>query len=179
MVFKILVSSALLILYASNVLADASYDSEKNVVELKTPLLQKNMSNGVITIYNKKHIEIFGSGLDESKTKLVELCGVEPSLGLIFLNGKLSLDAKVPKVTEVNKYPESEDNKEGNAAGWVHHYVLKENDAEDLLDLLYENKVVGFAIQPKGCTETKHHSLGFVKLEFRTNGLERAMSRIK
>ncbi len=167
------------LLCVSNSFADATYDSENKLVKLGTELLSAD--TGWIKIYNEKHIEIGGIALNKTNKKMIGMCGNKPSLGLLFLNGKLKLDGKVPKVTSVLRSTDkSESGKETIAAGWVHSFVLKGEDAQDLMDLLYENRSVGFAVlSGEGCKETEYYTQGKLVMDFSTQGLDRAMKRLK
>lgn len=175
---KTFIGCILFVLCVSNSFADATYNSEKNIVELMTPLLSPD--TGWIEIYNERHVEIGGLGSDKAKDKMVGMCGINASLGLLFLDGKLKLGAKVPKVTDVLRSTNTSDStKETNAAGWVHSFVLKGDDAQDLLDLLFDNKFVGFAVlSGKDCQETQYYTQGRIIINFETKGLERAMKRL-
>jgi len=164
----------------SNSFAQATYNSEKNIVELRTPILGKS-DIGWIKIHDEKHVEIGGIGRDKAKDKMIGMCGHTPSLGLMFLDSKLKLGAKVPRVTDVLRSTNTSDStKETIAAGWVHSFVLKGDDAQDLMDLLLDNRSVGFAVQSgDACKETEFYTQGAITINFETKGLERAMKRIK
>jgi hypothetical protein len=179
MMLRYIASSLLFLLCVSNSFAQPTYNSEKNIVELRTPILSGD--TGWIKIYNGKHIEIGGLGMDKAKGKMIGLCGNNPSLGLMFLDSKLKLGAKVPKVTEVIRSTNtSESTKQTIAAGWVHSFLLKGDDAQDLMDLLLDNKAVGFSVRSgPACGETQYSTQGTVTINFETAGLERAMKRIK
>ena len=174
---RILIISALLLLHVSNVFAEVEYDREENVVELSTPILAND--HGWITIYNEQHIRVRLSGFDENANKMIGMCGKDLSLGLLFLEGEFKLGRKVPNVTEVEKWPDTEENKNTSKAGWVRSFILKGDDALDLMGLLYEYQAVGFAMLAEGCAETEYVKPGKITLNFETRGLERAMKRIK
>lgn len=174
------VGPVLFALCISTSFAQASYDSEKNIVELRTPILGSS-DTGWMKIHNETHIEIGGIGRDKSKDKMVGMCGTNPSLGLVFLDGRLKLGAKVPKVTDVLRSTNTSDSTQQTiAAGWVHSFLLKGDDAQDLMDLLHANRAVGFAFQSgEACKETQFYTQGLITINFETSGLERAMKRIK
>lgn len=167
---------ALLLTLVSSLAANAAvgYDNEKNVVNLQTSMLAKGVDVGWIEIHSKKHIEIGGSAYDRTSSKSIELCGIEPSLGILILDGKLNFEKRPPKVTDVAKFQ----NSSWDGAAYVHRYVLKDADAMDLLDLLLEYKQVGFAISSK-CPEFKGVQPGQIVLDFDTRGLDRALNRLK
>lgn len=167
----------LLLLLASNTMAGAKYNSEENVVILNTPPLAENIDTGYIKIFSEKHITILGVASDDASGKMIALCGKEPSIGLLFLDGKLKFGAQTPNVTEVIDWDER--SKEEVQAGWVSSYVFKGDDALDLIDLLYEYSAVGFAFGGGECKDTKEFVSGKIVLTFETRGLERAMRRIK
>jgi hypothetical protein len=170
----------LILLYAFNASADAKYDSEDNIVELNTPLLSKKIDPGSIKIHSENHIKLFVAAYDDNDKKGIGLCGKDPSLGLLILDGELKIGEKVPTVTDVENWPATTDeNKLEIKAGWVVRYIFKGDDARDLMDLLSEYQSVGFAFTGKGCTETKYTKPGKIILNFKTKGLERAMKRIK
>lgn len=169
---------AILLLLTTNAMAGAEYDRDKNVVSLSTPLLAKNIDTGFITIYNEKHITIMGSAIDDASDKLIGMCGKDPSLGLLLLDGNLKIGTKVPNITDVENW-DSEKSPDAVKAGWVLRYVLKGDDALDLMDLLYEYRTVGFAFTGSNCQETKNIISGKIILNFETRGLERAMKRLK
>lgn len=168
----------ILFLLTTNAMAGAEYDREKNSVSLTTPLLAKNIDTGFITIYNEKHITIMGSAIDDASGKLIGMCGKDPSLGLLILDGNLKIGTKTPNVTEVENW-DSEKSPDAVKAGWVRRFVLKGDDALDLMDLLYEYRSVGFAFTGSNCQETKNTTSGKLILNFETRGLERAMKRLK
>lgn len=155
--------------------AQASYEAEANEVVLRTPLLTKGIDLGLITIKAEDHITLFATKLGQSE-KMTELCGRNPDLGLLFLDGRLSLDRRTPKVTETR--PWGEKSPESIAGGYVHSYVLKGEDAKDLLDLLLTYQQVGFSI-PSRCAESAKYAPGQITVNFATRGLDRALRRLK
>jgi hypothetical protein len=165
-----------LVLHGMAAVAQASYDSEKNEVVIKTPLFGGS-DTGFITIKADDHISIFAIGSDPHTKKLMQLCGREPTLGLLLLDGKLIIDRRPPKVTETT--PFGEKSTESNAAGYVHSYILKGEPAKDLIDLLMTHDQVGFGIVANKCDETSKLSSRGPTINFITRGLERAMKRLK
>jgi len=149
----------------------------KTIVELTTPLLATNIDTGWIKIHNEKYITVEGTGYNSETEKVIAMCGKEPSLGLLFLNGNLELGGKVPKVTDV-EYWKGEGSKELTNAGYVRRFVFKGDDALDLMDLLYEYQSVGFIMLGE-CPNSGDFISGKIILDFDTRGLERVMKRIK
>jgi len=174
-----LIIPAIFFLFSTNVMAGIKYNSEKNIVEISTMLFSGNFDSGTIKIFNEKYIKIFARAIDISAEKAIQLCGKKPSLGTLILDGNISLEGKAPTVTEVENWPETEINKVVTKAGWVKYYVFKDDDALDLMDLLYEYQSVGFLMVVKECAETKYNKRGNLILNFKTRGLERAMKRLK
>ncbi len=173
-----LIVTLFLVLCFSNALAGADYDAKNNMVIISTPLLSNGTDMGRIFIYNERFIKIFGDSIDKSDGKMIGTCGKNPSLSLLFLNGKLNIDRKIPKITEA-EFSINEADKVHVGAGWANSLVLKGEDAIDLMDLLYQYEKVGFIIVGKGCEETSIIKSGKLTLEFDTVGLKRAMQRIK
>jgi hypothetical protein len=158
-------------------LAAPKYDREDNVVNISTNMLDET-DIGTIKVYSDKHIVIYGFSV--KKDKPVQMCSKDPSLGLLFLNDRLQLGTSVPKVTEVLTWDNtSKDGREANKAGWARAFVLRGDDALDLLDLMYEYDMVGFAFTNTACSPTKDVANGKILLNFDTRGLERAMKRLK
>ncbi len=159
-----------LVLFANVSYADAKYQSEKNYVSIVTPTLYDH-DQGFINIYSEDRIEIMAFKLNEQKDKLIGLCGLEPSLGLLILDGQPSTQTP-PKVSDVNRHADANDD-------FVHSYVLKGDDAMDLMDLLHEYRSVGFALTTGKCEESQHFTEGKIIIVFDPRGIERAMKRIK
>lgn len=154
--------------------ADVQYDQEKNIVMINTDI-QEGVDHGWIRIYNQKHIDIGGTAYDSATQKITGLCGKNPSLGLLILDGKLQIGGKqTPKVTGTNPYKGDT----VTAADFVYSYVLKGDDAMDLIDLLLEYRQVGFAILSE-CPNIGDWKSGKIILNFDTRGLDRALNRIK
>ena len=176
---RLMTGIILLLLCVGTALADASYDSERNVVMLKTPMLSPSI--GAITIYSEDHVEIMASGFDTNKGGVVGMCGIAPSLGILMLNGKLGVGTGVPRVSAVRAFGNAgEPTREPLDAGWVHMFVLKGDDALDLLDLLHSYDSVGFVFQnDTGCKEDGIFVHGVVAVNFSTRGFERAMRRLR
>jgi len=158
------------VLLPISALADAKYDREENIVQLRSD----GGDTGWLMIHNKKHIVVGGMAYNSTTQKVTGLCGKNPSLGLLILDGNVQIGTgkSPPKVTGVIHFkPRSSD-------GYVHRYVLKGDDAEDLMDMLLEYRQVGFAISSK-CPEIENYAPGEIILNFDTRGLERALERIK
>jgi len=170
-----IVSTIILLFIAGTAFAGASYDSQRNVVTLSTLPLSGDI--GWITIHNEEHVEVRGIGRPRDTGKLIGQCGIGPSLGLLVVDGRPSLNT--PEVTDIGKWSDPS-HEENAAAGWTPYFVLRGHDALDLMDLLHTYDTVGFHIPTGGaCAETELYGHGILDLLFRTRGLERAMRRLQ
>jgi len=163
---------ALYVLLTFNAFADAKYNSEKNIVVLGSTQMVK-ADSGSITIYSEKHVELFAYGMRGDN--LAVLCGQASDLGaLIFLDNKMQVGVSTPGISGANPWVSPEDQRLRDD-GYVHSYIFKDDNALDLMDLLYEYSSVGFVLSNDGCKgDTAVLTVGF-----ETRGIERAMKRIK
>lgn len=162
------------VLLPVSALADAEYNRKENIVYLRS----EGSDAGWVKIHNEKHIVVGGIGFDSTTQKSIFLCGKDPSLGLLILDGKLQLGSGKlpPNVTGVIQLLPPKVT--GYPFGIVHSYVLKGDDAQDLMDMLLEYRQVGFAILSE-CPDTEDSTSGKIILNFDTRGIERALKRIK
>jgi hypothetical protein len=169
--FRFIIFTVLSFAFTFNAIAGVTYDVESNTVFLTNPMLTE--FNGLVKIYNEKHISISAVGYIAKSDKIIEMCGKEPTLGILILEGKVSLDKFPPKVTEVEKYSHPS-YKEVTEAGYVSNFVLKGEDALDLMDLFYEYESVGFILTEK-CPDVGDTTSGKIIINFNTRGIVRAM----
>lgn len=170
---KSLVLFLITLTFSLSVIADARYNSDQNVVSI-SDTRQSGSDLGFITIYNEKHIMLRIFGLRDGE--LAAMCGKEPSMGaILFLDGTMKFGVKTPDVTSTEPFGEEEDDAFNNA-GYVYAYVFKGDDAHDIMDLLYEYRQVGFAFSNKNC---QGKTEAILTVNFKTRGLESAMSRLK
>jgi hypothetical protein len=165
---SLLILSALISTQAT---ASPKYDREHNRVEMSTPLIDGD--TGWMHIYSEEHIEIGAGGYNTEKEKGLVLCGKEPSLGFLFRDGRSNFELS-PSVTDVKEFVPP------HKSGYVHMYILKDDDALELMDILYIHESVSFGIVPNDlCPETENAISGKMLIKFDTRGLERVMKRIK
>jgi hypothetical protein len=160
--FRIIIFTILSTLLCSNVMATPLYDKEKNAVILSAAYIGEVSADGKITIYSEDNIEINLRRYDFDSKKIVVLCEDNPSLGFIFPIG-----TPMPKVTKVKRINNI-----------IVNYVLKGEDALDLMDILYTQKTLNFLLTTK-CPESEKLTSGDMMVTFDTNGLERVMKRLK
>jgi hypothetical protein len=161
---------------ANQALGQAKYDPKDNSVTLNTPILAEGIDIGFIEIKSKDYITIKAISFDKDSKKMIGMCGINPSLGLLIINEKVKLGTSPPKVTSVEQW---ESESATTKAGWVRSFILKGDDALDLMDLLLEYRSVGFMLSGTDCAETDNVTNGRLIVIFETRGLERAMNRIK
>ncbi len=160
-----------------DVLANAKYDRKSNTVTISSIMDMKRatLNLGWIKIYNEKHIVIKATGFNEAE-ELIGLCKNNPNLGLIVLN---RIEQEIaPKVSDTLDFVN--DLEKYNEDGFTWGYILKEDDALDFMDRLYEYNKLTLMISTK-CPKSKDGKMisGPFILNFSTRGLERAMKRIK
>jgi hypothetical protein len=147
------------------------YDSESNTVRITSEILTGS-GIGHITIYSERKITLTAGALSDDK-KLISLCGIDPSLGILFLDNQMKIGGRPPSVSGTTDYnPVSK-------GGYVAAFEFEGDDALDLMDLLMEYEFVGFAISGSKCEEDSELSNAPLPVNFSARGIERAMSRIK
>ena len=80
----------------SKAFADVTYDDQDNVVKIATP--SEGSDFGQILIRSAEHVELIALALRSGR--VVHFCGIEPSLGLVQVDGQVSADVYAPSVTE-------------------------------------------------------------------------------